>query len=197
MLSEKTIDQWKKKFIIELEKQLGKRYALGGGQMRKYSGYDNLDENGNPIGFDCCGGIVFAIEETTGIELKGRPVQSFLNTVWFEEIEENELQEGDIILVDIPGMKDGNLLKDEKGEIIYGQFNHVMTYAPKGGYDIITTEGVGGDFRMNPHSSTNTRRWKFSEFKKISSDIFKGATRYKFLRINWKWLFDWKNSHQV
>lgn len=197
MLSEKTINQWKKGFISELENQIGKRYALGGGQMPRYRGYDNLDEDGNPVGFDCCGGIIYAIENTTGLELHGRPVHSFLNTTWLDEIKEDELQEGDIIVVDIPGMKDGNLMRNGKGEIEYGKFNHVMAYAPKGEYDIITTEGVGGDYRMNPKSRTNTRRWKFSEFKKVSSSIFKGATKYKFLRINWKWFFDWKNSHQV
>ena len=152
MLSDKTVNQWKYRFIKELEKQIGKRYALGGGQMLEYKGHDNLDDEGYPIGFDCCGGIIYAIEEATGIELKGRPVQSFLNTIWLEEIKESELKEGDLILVDIPGMKNGNLLKDDKGKVVYGKFNHVMTYAPKDGYNIITTEGVGGDFRMNPSS---------------------------------------------
>jgi len=197
MLSDRTIDFWKKRFIPELEEQIGKRYVLGGGQMVEYKGHDNLDEDGNPIGFDCCGGIVYAIERVTGLELYGRPVQSFLNTVWLNEIEEKDLREGDLILVDIPGMKSGNLLKNKKGEIIYGKFNHVMTYAPYGKYDIITTEGVGGDYRINPSSSTTTRRWKFSEFKRVSSIIYKKSTKYKFMRINWDWFFNYKKSHQV
>jgi len=197
MLTDKTIKNWKKIFVKELEKQLNARYTLGGGQMTKYSGYNNLDENGYPVGFDCCGGIIYAIEQTTGLELSPRPVNSFLNTIWLDEIIETQLQEGDLILVDIPGMKNGNLLIDKSGKTIYGKFNHVMTFVPNGVYDIITTEGVGGDHRINPSSSATTRRWKLSEFKRVSSLIFKGKTKYKYMRINWQWFFDWKNSHQV
>jgi hypothetical protein len=197
MLTEHTIDNWKKEFIKQLEKQIGERYTLGGGQMLKWNKYNNIDKNGEPVGFDCCGGIMYALEETTGIELYGRPVNSFLNTRWLFEIKKQDLQEGDLILVDIPGMKNGNLLKDENGDIVYGKYNHVMTYAPFENYDIITTEGAGGDYRLNPRSSANTRRWRLNSFEDISDKIYKGKTRYKYMRIDWQWLYNWKNENQI
>lgn len=198
MLTRRSIKKWKRLFIENLKKQIGSRYTLGGGQMDKFKGYDNLDDEGTPIGFDCVGGIIYAIEEATGIELKGRVVHALLKTEWLNEIKEKELKAGDLILVDIPGMKGKELLRDENGEIVYGVFNHVMTYCPIFGKgDIITTEGVGGDHRINPKSKSNTRVWKLSSFKRASGYFFHDATRYKYMRIDWEWLYNWKKKHQA
>lgn len=187
--------EWKNKFIEELKKQIGKRYALGGGQMKKWKGYDNLDNKGNWVGFDCCGGIMHALRQATEINLTMRNVPGMMQAPWLYPVTEMALQESDLIFVDIPGKNEnGNVMRDENGYPIYGKFNHVMTYL--GSDYIITTEGEGGDFRINPKSKTKTQYFKFSRFKIISAKIFEDTTRYIFMRINWEWLRLWKKNHE-
>jgi len=186
--------EWKNKFIEELKKQIGKRYVLGGGQMKKWKGYNNLDENGNWIGYDCCGGIMHALRQVTEINLIMRNVPGMMNAPWLFNITEMALQKSDLIFVDIP-VKDenGKVIYDENGYPVYGIYNHVMTYIDND--TVITTEGDGGDFRINPKSKTITQYFKFSRFKKISARIFEDTTRYTFMRINWGWLNLWKKNH--
>jgi len=185
----------KDKFISELKKQIGKRYALGGGQMKKWKGFYNLDKNGNWVGFDCCGGIMHALREATGIKLKMRNVPGMMHAPWLYVISEMAIQEGDLIFVDIPAMgEDRKVMRDENGYPVYGKFNHVMTYL--GNDKIITTEGEGGDFRENPKSKTKTQYYKLSKFKNLSARIFEDTTRYAYYRINWKWLKKWKENHK-
>jgi cell wall-associated NlpC family hydrolase len=200
MLTKHTIENWRKKFITEMESQLGVPYGYGGGQMISYTfpdgeTYSGIDENGLPTVLDCSGGIIYALEQTTGIEFDLYPPRSFYKRAWLTEITEDELQEGDLILVDIPKMHGSSPLQLSDGQIDYGVIDHVMVYM--GNNRIITTEGVGGDSRRNPNSKANTRYWFFSKFKSVSGRIFKGATKYHYRRINWKALFDYKKNHTV
>jgi len=203
MLTKYTIENWKKKFIAEMEKQLGDPYWYGGGQQTTFVSpidgtiFDGIDNTGYPTGKDCSGGIIFALEQTIGIEFALCPPRGFAKKPWLTTIDEVDLQEGDLILVDVPKMKGSSPMQTATGQIEYGHIDHVMTYAPHNQYDIITTEGSGGDQRRNPNSKANTRRWKWSSFKQVSDRIFSGATKYHFRRINWQWLFNWKNKHQV
>lgn len=191
--------KWKVDFLMNLKKQIGKPYVLGGGQMETYRGYRGRDEIGNWIGFDCCGGIMYSLKETTGIKLVPRNVPGMMNAHWLQkELKENELKEGDIIFVDIPTQdENGKVMRDENGYPIYGVFNHVMTYIGNDeNGDIITTEGSGGDIRMNPQSKCKTMYWKFETFKKVSGRIFEDTTRYVFRRIDFDWLLKWKDEHK-
>jgi len=189
---------WKKLFLIKMHEEIGKRYALGGGQMEVWNGHNNLDGNNNWVGFDCCGGIMFALREATGINLIPRNVPGMMKAPWVFDIIEYQLKPNDLVFVDVP-KKDinGDIIIGEDGYPVYGVWNHVMTYIGKNkqGYDIITTKGPGGDFRLNPKSKTITDYWVLSEFKKVSAHIYEDTTRYKYMRINWKWLEDWKDNH--
>lgn len=182
-----------KLFVKELKKQIGRRYALGGGQMKTYQGLNNLDKDGNWVGFDCCGGIMYAWKQVTGINLPIRNVPGMMKAPWLEDLYyELHLEEGDIIFVDIPARdSNGDVMYDLDGYPVYGVWNHVMTFVGKDVYstdknNIITTEGSGGDFRFNPKSKTTTRYWDLESFKKVSGHIFQDVTRYKYFRINWK-----------
>lgn len=189
------------KFVKEVEKQIGIRYALGGGQMPKYKGLENLDKDGNWVGFDCCGGIMYALKQVTGINLTPRNVPGMMKAPWVFPVGEWALKRGDLIFVDIPAKDiNGDVMIGEDGYPVYGVWNHVMAFigenidAPTYN-NIITTEGEGGDFRLNPKSKTTTRFWNFNEFKKVSAHIYENKTRYEFFRINWSWLQSWKENH--
>jgi len=181
-----------KLFVKELKKQIGRRYALGGGQMKTYQGLNNLDKNGNWVGFDCCGGIMYALKQVTGINLIPRNVPGMMAAPWLLSMSESSLQMGDLIFVDIPAKDvNGDVMYDLDGYPVYGVWNHVMTFVGKDIYskkenNIITTEGSGGDFRFNPKSKTTTRYWNLESFEKVSGRIFQDVTRYKYFRINWK-----------
>jgi cell wall-associated NlpC family hydrolase len=191
----------KERFIEELKKQIGVRYALGGGQMKSYKGIPNKDKNGYWVGYDCCGGIMHALREATGIKLKMRNVPGMMIAPWQWELSRfckpGILEAGDLIFVDIPNLdENGDVMRDEDGYPVYGRFNHVMTYigkTEKG--DIITTKGAGGDYRMNPDSKTVTGYWTLDAFQGVSARIFEDTTRYVYARIDWQWLKDWKQSH--
>jgi hypothetical protein len=123
-----------------------------------------------------------------------------MNAPWVYEIDENDLTEGDLIFVDIPGTDEltGAVIRDANKNPVYGVWNHVMTTInpTESGQDIITTEGRGGDFRINPNSQTNTRYWFLSSFKDASGRVFENTTRYRYMRINWEWLYDKKSKNQ-
>jgi len=187
----------KSDFIKYLKDEIGHPYALGGGQMLTYKGYNNKDDQGNWVGFDCCGGIMYAIRQAANIKLNDPffpilNVPGMMKAEWLQrQIDERELLEGDLIFVDVPGKdKNRDIIRDKNGDIVYGVFNHVMTYVNETGSNIITTEGEGGDFRLNPKSNTKTIYWNLESFKKVSERIFKGKTRYNFRRINWNWFLN-------
>ena len=198
----------KDKFIEIMHSEIGKRYALGGGQMKEWihkdkktkkiiAVYQNKNSNGKWVGFDCCGGIMFALKKATGINLILRNVPGMMQAPWLYEIKKNELKESDLIFVDVPGKdENGDVKRDKNGYPVYGVYNHVMTYkgmTSKG--DIITTMGAGGDFRINPKSKTVTNYWLLESFQKVSSKIYEDTTQYKYFRINWDWLKFWKKNH--
>jgi len=117
-----------------------------------------------------------------------------LNAPWLTEIEESNLQPGDLIFVDVPGKEKGKIIRDKESNPVYGVFNHVMTYISetKDGHNLITTENdtkEGGDFRINEKSTQRTMYYKFSVFKSVSARAFESTTRYKYMRINWTYLF--------
>lgn len=190
----------KEKFLEELRKIIGARYALGGGQMEKIKlkgkWYKNKDKNGNWVGYDCCGGIMRCIMRVLTKEIPIRSVTGMMDAEWVSEIKKDQLSPGDLIFVDIPARdENGDIERDEMGYPVYGKWNHVMTYIGEtDDGNIITTEGPGGDFRLNKKSRTVTKYWKLESFQKISSRIFKGTTRYQYMRIDWKLL---EKNHQA
>ena len=158
--------EWKNKFIEELKKQIGKRYALGGGQMKKWKGYDNLDNKGNWVGFDCCGGIMHALRQATEINLTMRNVPGMMQAPWLYPVTEMALQEGDLIFVDIPGKdENGDIMRDKNGYPVYGKFNHVMTYLGWDRYQII---GMFFDFNTGEIELEIRQRDYSDEFERIT-----------------------------
>jgi cell wall-associated NlpC family hydrolase len=188
------MNKYIEKFLEEIKNQVGRRYALGGGQMPEWKHkdkktgkifrYRNFDKNGLPVGFDCSGGIMWALKKTFDMPFQGRTPHGMYKAWWVYEIPEEKLLPGDLIFVDLPK----GVMPD--GKIDYGKMNHVMTYI--GNDSIITTEGAGGDFRVNPKSGCKTIKWTLSAFKKVSSSVSGGLTKYAFRRINWVILDNYK-----
>ena len=190
----------KDQFIKELKKLIGEPYILGGGQMNTYKGMPNKDDQGNWIGFDCCGGIMHALRQATGINLKIRNVPGMMKAPWLSLIEISgnfrRLIESDIIFCDIPTLdENGDVMRDEEGYPVYGRWNHVMTWIGEMEKGNIITTRYGGDRRKNPQSKGRTDYWNLESFQIVSSRLFENETRYQYMRVNWYWLEVWKKNH--
>jgi hypothetical protein len=174
-------DYWQENFIENLQEKIGEDYILGGGNMATYNGMPNRNVEGEWIGFDCSGGVMDAMRDTTEINLKLRNPTGIKKAPWVYEISENELIPGDLIIVDLPEFNEREEIKlDKNGNINYGIINHVMTYiGPQDdGKDLITTEGSGGDHRLNPNYRTDTRFYNLDRFRRISNRFTKGNTLF-------------------
>lgn len=128
-------------FVNNLVGILGSDYYFGGGNIDKYLGLTNKDSSGNWLGYDCCGGVIYALEKTINKEIQPLAVNDIMNVGtsqgWLIPINQSELKPGDLIFQDY----------SSQGYSV-GSYDHVYTWVGEAAFNSYAGSDTANGFSV-------------------------------------------------